>query len=367
MRRLRLLRRWDQSHLAERSGLSTTAISQLENGRVAATDVQVDALAAAFGCTAQFLTLDLGLIPTTRPWLRAYADASRREADARGAAATMAVEYIRRLGMRPLPDVLPLFDGELDDDEALDEHALVVRDAAEIAQDSVVTNAIRAAERLGCVVLPLESELGRHLGMSVRADGLPVACVASRGVPGDRQRFTIAHELGHLTLHWNVPPPRNAEEASTMERQAHRFAGAFLAPTEPLLETLHQHGGRVTLNTLAELKAIWGIAIKALVMRLRGLEMINPDHARSLYKQISARRWNKEEPVHVEVEQAQWFARSVLRAAGSADLPAATKALAATVGGRWQDLYAFVDWHDRPEADVVDFAQRRRRARPLAN
>jgi Zn-dependent peptidase ImmA (M78 family) len=74
-----------------------------------------------------------------------------------------------------------------------------------------------------------------------------------------------------------------------------------------LIETLHQFGGRVTLRTLAEVKAVWGIAIKALVGRFEALGEIDADHARSLYKQISARRWSKNEPVDVPTESAQWF------------------------------------------------------------
>jgi len=296
---------------------------------------------------------ELQLLPTTRPWLRAYADASKREADARIAAAETATEYVRTLRLAPLPDLIPPFDGEIDDDEAIDEAAAELRHLAQIEPDAVVTNAVRAAERLGCVVLPLESELGRHLGMSVRSDQLPIVCVARSGVPGDRQRYTIAHELGHLALHGQAAPPRDASEAVRMEKQANRFASAFLGPGDALLDTLEEFGGKVTLRALAEVKAVWGISIKSLVGRYHSLGIIDADHARSLYKQISARKWSKFEPVDVPTESAQWLSRTLLRKAGTDDLRVAAEALSASIGANGNDLFNFANWTTLPKAATL--------------
>lgn len=215
----------------------------------------------------------------------------------RAAARNAALEVVNALGLRTIPDTLPTFHGNLDDEGDIEQFAIDVRAAAQLDEHAVVGNAVRTAERLGCIVLPMPDELGRHLGMSVRVDMTPVLCVSRAsesdvGVPGDRQRFTVAHELGHLGLHSHLGPPQTAQDAAGYEKQAHYFAGAFLAPGDALLEELGNLGGRVTLQTLAKIKARWGIAIKALVMRFRNLGVIDADQARSLYKQISARGWN---------------------------------------------------------------------------
>jgi Zn-dependent peptidase ImmA (M78 family)/DNA-binding XRE family transcriptional regulator len=363
VKRLRLVRRWDQHELARRAGTSATVISQIEQGRTTPTSAQIAGIASALGYSPEYLTAELNLLPTTRPWLRAYADASKREADARTASATVAAEYIRRLDLSPLPNLLPAFKGELDDDDAIEEAAADVRVLADLDEQAVVANAIRAAERLGCIVLPLESELGRHLGMSVRADQLPIVCVAKDDVPGDRQRWTVAHELGHLVLHGQSPPPRDAQAAARMEKQAHRFAAAFLGPGDALIETLREHGGKVTLRALAEVKAVWGIAIKALVGRFQSLGLIDAEHARSLYKQISARKWTKDEPVKVPTESAQWLQRSMLHKAKATDLVKAAEQLAGSIGGNASDLFELANWTPRPEAQVLSLAGRQRRAR----
>jgi Zn-dependent peptidase ImmA (M78 family)/DNA-binding XRE family transcriptional regulator len=359
IKRLRLLRRWDQSELGERAGISATTVSQIETGRVAATSPQIESIASALGYSTSFLSASRGLIPTGRPWLRAYADASRREAEARTAAVTTALEYVRSIGLQPLQDRIPYFDDDPEADFAIEDAAAELRALAELDEDAVVGNAIRAAERLGCIVLPFESELGRHLGMSVRCDGVPVICVAKTKVPGDRQRFTVAHELGHLMLHGSTPPPGDASEATRLERQANRFAAAFLSPGDALLETLDENGGRVTLRTLGEIKAVWGVAIKSLVGRLQTLGRIDPDQARSLYKQISARGWSKSEPVDVRTESAVWFDKSLTRRAAVDVLSEASATLAAQVGGNANDLFHFADWSSPREAEIFDFARGR--------
>jgi Zn-dependent peptidase ImmA (M78 family) len=364
---LRLVRRWDQAELAVRSGYSAATISQIETGRLRPTDEHIERVAGSYGYGKSFFSRDVDVF-ATQPWLRAYADASKKEADARVASCTLAVEYIRQLGLHPLPDLLPDFSLDADDPDSVEELAEAVRAAAQIEPGAVVGNMVRAAEKLGCVVLPFESELGRHFGLSVRCDGVPVLCVANgAAVSGDRQRFTVAHEVAHLALHADSPPPADSAAATRMERQANEFAAAFLAPAEALLETVDDEcgGRRVTLNSLAEVKRIWGVSIKMLVFRLHGLGVIDADHARSLYKQISKRGWNKAEPVNVPVEKARWFPKVITQRAGTADLRQACTLVAQSIEGNADDLFSFASWETVEPAKVVHLADRRRQRDPV--
>lgn len=302
--------------LTGRSEPSNKLVSQIENGRYPIDDALLATLALALRCEAEFLAKPPHDVVSTRPWLRAYADANARIVECVVMDDLIAHEVISVLRLKRIPDQIPLFDGDLNDDDAIEHFAGDVRAAADIAPGAVVGNAMRAADRLGCVVLPLTSELGRHLGMSHRVDGTPFLRVSrpgggDSGVPGDRQRFTVAHELGHLALHSHLPPPDTAADAQRIERQAHRFASAFLAPADALIDDWQRLGGRMTLSTLAELKATWGIAIKALVVRFQQLGLVGADQATSLYKQISKRGWNKNEPIATTNEQPIWLQRAL--------------------------------------------------------
>jgi hypothetical protein len=279
------------------------------------------------------------------------------------------VEMIEHLDLKTLPDVIPTFRGDLTDEDAIEGFALEVRATAGLNSADAVPGAIRVAERLGCVIVPMMEELGRHVGLSIRGSLIPLICVSrpsvdpARHVPGDRQRFTVAHELGHLALHTSMGSPQTAEQAAQIERQANRFASAFLAPADAFLDDLREEGGRVTLRTLSILKEHWGVAIKALVMRCRTLGVIDDDHARSLYKQISARGWNRAEPVEVPNETAVWLTKALAaRFRGAAD---PVQAAADGVGLSTAHLRRWMDWtptHLDRSAVVVALADRRRAA-----
>lgn len=370
VRILRLASNLSQTELAKAlfNGTSegNSLVSRIENGRYPVDSSTLRTLAEILGCDPEFLEADPSVGVATRPWLRAYADAPARTVDSVVADNTLAAEAITRLELRRIPDRIPMFVGDLNDDHAIEEFAQEVRSAAEIPEGAVVGNAMRAAERLGCVILPLSSELGRHLGLSQRIDGVPHIRVSrpgrdGNGVPGDRQRFTVLHELGHLALHAELPPPESADEARRIERQAHRFASAFLAPAEQLLEDWEELGGRVTLSVLAELKATWGVAIKALVVRFQQLGVIGSDQATSLYKQISKRGWNKAEPVDTTNEEPVWLSLALTRRfeVGAGTSVTSLAARRTLLSERY--IRSWVDWSPvSSPAPVSDFPTRAR-------
>ncbi len=339
-------------------------VSKIENGRQSPGSDMMRALSAVLGCTLEYLTSEPIEFNVTRPWLRAYADAPSRVVDSVIAGNRLAAESITRLQLKRIPDQIPVFDGDLNDDHAIERFADEVRIAAGLAEGDVVGNAMRAADRLGCVVLPMISELGRHLGMSQCIDGAPFIRVSRPGkgdnpVPGDRQRFTVLHEIGHLGLHSELPPPETADEARRIERQAHRFASAFLAPAEPILDDWTSKGGRVTLSVLADLKSTWGIAIKALVVRFQQLGIISADQATSLYKQISKRGWNRGEPVETTNEEPIWLARAIAMRAGGRDGSSGVGIAARLTSLSERHVQSWIDWTPvRQAAEVVDLPAR---------
>jgi Zn-dependent peptidase ImmA (M78 family) len=331
IQRLRTALGMTQAELADRLDMPASALSRMLSGSLHLDDDAAQRLANVLDCGVDMLRRETNDVLFTRPWLRAYADAPKKTVDQYLADALLALETFESLRLKKIPDRLPVFTGDPNNDEEIDEFAAEVRQAADVDPDGTVPNVTRAAERLGCVVLPMDHELGKHLGMSMHVDGIPVIR-ASRpsgdgGIPGDRQRFTLAHEIGHLTMHSSCPPPETAEQAKAIEKQAHRFAGAFLLPGDAFLEDLEARGrGRVTLATLAQMKAQWGVAIKAMVVRLQNLHRIDADQARSLYKQISARSWNKHEPVEVVNERAIWLGKALTRRFPDGDAIAAAAA-----------------------------------------
>ncbi|WP_439645233.1 ImmA/IrrE family metallo-endopeptidase [Demequina aurantiaca] len=135
-------------------------------------------------------------------------------------------------------DRFPTLDDDVNDVNLIEELVIVARSAAQVDEGGVILDITRAVERLGAIVLPLESERGRHLGMLRQVAEIPVMRVGrpDADLPGDRQRSTVAHGLGHLLLHSGCPPPTDSGESRRVERRAHRFASAFLMPGDSILK-----------------------------------------------------------------------------------------------------------------------------------
>ncbi|MEC5200378.1 Zn-dependent peptidase ImmA (M78 family)/DNA-binding XRE family transcriptional regulator [Arthrobacter sp. PL16] len=369
VRRLRLASGLGQVELADRIGIASGTVSMIETGALPLPQAHIGPLAQTLGVTEAYLLRSRAEPVTTRPLLRAYADAPKKLVDTLSSDIVTAIEAIEDLSLKRVPDSLLYYDEDLNDDDAIERFAAEVRTRARLSGHEIIDSAIRTAERLGCLVLPMDSELGRHLGMSMRVDDVPVLRVSrsslnqEHAVPGDRQRFTVAHELGHLVLHHASPQPANPAAATKMEREAHRFASAFLAPGDAVVDDLAALGGRVTLSNLASLKQKWGLSIKAFVVRFQQLGVIDDDQARSLYKQISARKWNKQEPIAVANESAVWVQRAIAKQfPGSADL-VGDAAQRSGLDRRY--FHTWMDWSPEASssADLVSLAAVRERKR----
>lgn len=132
------------------------------------------------------------------------------------------------------------------------------------------------------------------------------AVVTRRGVPGERQRLSLAHELGHLVL--EIPETVNQETA------AFRFGAAFLAPAVLVRQEVGQKRAFIQPQELMLLKRQYGLSIQALLRRLYDLEIITESYYRQWCIDINRLQWRKHEPLEIASEQPQWLRRSVLHA-----------------------------------------------------
>ncbi len=138
------------------------------------------------------------------------------------------------------------------------------------------------------------------------AEGAVPVIVIKEDVPGDRQRFNAAHELGHIVL---------KIEGLPQEKAAYAFAGAFLVPKEAMFREMGMRRASLSLAELISLKQKYGISIQTLVYRAKQLGIISDSLFLRIMKSFRARGWHKEEPgPQVPEERPERFDRLVLRA-----------------------------------------------------
>jgi len=112
--------------------------------------------------------------------------------------------------------------------------------------------------------------------------------VLKKDLPRARQRFSLAHELGHCLL--------DVEGGLDEEKAMHRFAGAFLVPSEKVIFELGEKRHKLSFKELMLLKEKYGLSIAAWVYRAKDLGIISPALYVELQKFFSRQGWKKEEP-----------------------------------------------------------------------
>lgn len=204
--------------------------------------------------------------------------------------ASLAYEAYESLArsVKPLPVKIPM----LSDTSAV-QAAQLTRSAIGLSPQGPIPDLLHWLEMAGLAILALPKALPNRDAFSAwTTTDVPVV-VLSSDRPGDRQRWSASHELGHLVLHRQI-----RDRTVNLEREADAFASAFLMPEESIRRDM---GRPVTLTSLAQLKPKWGVSIAALCMRARSLGLIDDGQLRYLYVQISKYGWRTREPELLDV------------------------------------------------------------------
>jgi Zn-dependent peptidase ImmA (M78 family) len=131
--------------------------------------------------------------------------------------------------------------------------------------------------------------------------GIPIVVVNKKGKSTERIRFTIIHELAHLLLNLSVVEGNHKLE----EEWCHFFSSCFLIPSH-MLQKMMGGGKRsyIYINELVKIKEYYGISIRAIVHRLRALEIINDNYYQRWVVYMSKTYGAKEEPGNYQGEEA---------------------------------------------------------------
>ncbi|QIZ35809.1 ImmA/IrrE family metallo-endopeptidase [Saccharopolyspora sp. ASAGF58] len=291
-----------QAELARRAGVTARRIGDYERGRL-------EPDRAALGSLAEQLRFPLNFfaapepdeIASGAPSFRARKKTTAIKRDAATSSAVFAVEFNRWLESRfDLPEAaVPIIDRV--DPEI----------AAEMVQASwgielkPTTNMVHLLESRGVRLFAVSPEDAEVDAFSLWHRGRPFIFLNTL-TSGERGRFDVAHELGHLVLHSGAAelPSQEAED------EANAFASAFLMPRTSVLT----HMPREPLTSqIIEGRAIWRVSAMALTHRLRDLGLLTGDHYRSACVELSQQGFRGAESGGIPRENSQLLTK-VLRA-----------------------------------------------------
>lgn len=295
-----------QKQFAADVGFSQSHVANVEAGRYVASESFARAVVATTGFPLAYLQRPVG------PVFVADSVLFRSKASAAGWEHKRARRYgevmyegmtvlMRRL--RPIPLMIPVHQGLRSKPHRA---AWMSRAALGLGPQEPIGNLVRTLERHGILAaaMPLASDkhsaLATWCGDEFEHPFLGVFPTASP----ERQRFSVAHELGHLVMHHS-----HRLDLRNVEREADQFAAELLMPALAMRREIRTP---VTLTELVPLRARWGVSLSALVRRAHELELVTDRQYRHLFSQISARGWRVVEPPSGrQAEQPRGFRKMI--------------------------------------------------------
>ena len=289
-----------QAKLASQIGCKQSAIAHFENGITVPSSETLNAIAKVTGFLASFFELPpLDDFSSGSLSYRSRRSVTKQELAQTYQYGSVMFEQVKTMSYRlSLPLLrLPRIS------ETPELSARVTRAALGLSPGTPIANSINSFEQNGGFVFVTPFMLNKIDAFSCWAqfDRERPMIVVSTCITGDRLRFSVGHEIGHLVMH-NSPRGQLID----LERQADMFASEFLMPAGVMRTEITSP---VTLTSLMGLKQKWGVSIQALIRRAYDLSLITERQYHYLFEQLSLKGWRKREPIDVPIESPSAYSK----------------------------------------------------------
>lgn len=169
-----------------------------------------------------------------------------------------------------------------------------------------ISDLINILENIGSIIIQIDDYDDRFTdfdGLSEIVSNIPVI-VLLKSDDGARQRFTIAHELGHLVL-----DIKNSELDE--EKICNRFASSLLMPKDAVIKEFGANRDRISFFELIAFKKEYKVSMQAIIYRLKDLGIISDYLFRKINISFSSMGIRKHEPVEIPLEESCQYKKLV--------------------------------------------------------
>lgn len=163
-----------------------------------------------------------------------------------------------------------------------------------------IEDIIRIVERNGIIVTKIQTSTDcidafSHL-VDINNNSIYLIALSKNKGSLSRNKFDIAHELGHILLHeWSEDIESiSREEYKLKEDQANYFASSFLLPKDEFIKDFKKGGNR--LDFYIHLKAKWKVSIGAMLYRAKSLNLITNTQYQNTIKMMHKKKIYTNEP-----------------------------------------------------------------------
>jgi len=280
---------------AEKLGVSRQAVAQFENGQIAPAGETLGKIVTVTAQPLSFFTSVPARAGEPGPpfWrsLKRMEQHHRRRIARRLQWTADICALVERFVEVPKVDFPAVpFDPVTADEEDIERAAEAARDYWGLGREPI-RNLAALLERKGAIVIREAVACEDMDAVSCWICARPFILLSKEVTSGPRDVFNLAHELAHVILHADVE--LNALTINRIEKQANRFASAFLLPRETFSnEVLGSSFGYFTT-----LKQRWGVSIAAMAYRCKDLDIFTDNQFSYLFKQMNWQKKRKVEPL----------------------------------------------------------------------
>lgn len=285
-------RGFTQSELSLISGVPQSDISRYESGTLRMNDNDLEKIATALNYPKSFFYRKIDIFPPNLHYRK------KATVTAKVLARVEAIMNIYKANIEELLKSVEFSNNYLP--TSSDVANLTAQEAARFLRQywkiprGPIPNLTKLVESKGIVVIHFDFQTNKIDGRSILTDkGVPIIFLNS-SFSTDRQRFTLAHELGHIIMHVYSAVSFLVD----VEAEAFQFAAEFLAPQNEIFPFLNN----LTIAKLVDLKRYWKISMQAMVYWAQRMEAITANQARYLWSQFNSLRIKEKEPIEFETE-----------------------------------------------------------------
>ncbi|MBS1629350.1 MAG: ImmA/IrrE family metallo-endopeptidase [Bacteroidetes bacterium] len=311
----------NQKDLAEKISISVSNISKMENSVLPVPVQALEQIAGATNYPKEFFFQKADIVPDNLGYRRRQVVSQKilTPINAQVNIIRQNVQFLTRAVNVPLPK-LPAVD--VSDAVTPQLAAKQVRKSWKI-KGAVIDNLIQLLEEHGIAISAFDFNTARVDSRSILTEDNYPIIVYNRNHLGDRQRFTLAHELGHLVMHTFT----NLKAEQDITHEANLFAAELLMPETEIRKDLKE---ALTIPRLAELKRKWKVSMISILYRADDLGYLTPNQKHYLIRQFNNLNIRRREPVELDVAIEQpklirrWIAEyKALRKLNTAQVAAA--------------------------------------------
>ena len=274
-----------QSALADKLDVKQAVLSKYENGGIVPPEDMQKKISSTLGYPVGFFLQDTEEIPSGLVFHRKRSSlASKTRLQVEAEVRARSLDIVKLFHFHSIKSNIIARDGR-----SAIEMAKTIRRHWNVA-DGPIENLTELLEKNNIVVMAFDFGTDKLDGffMPLTEDVFSIALNTNAAFSADRQRHTLAHELGHALLEHCKEFP-----GADCENEAELFAAELLTPEDCIEAELQPP---LTLPRLCALKRRWRVSMGSLLYRAHALETIKESIYRRTWILFSSQGYRKKEP-----------------------------------------------------------------------